>query len=185
MLSGVEPLTHCLPDLLVYHLWGMLPGLTQMLRGNHMPSGQRSTVGCNIFDCILSTQPDLPYRRPGLHPSVRTRHYHHQFGKGCNRTFGKSIRELFRPSTLHLERKVESFFSFISIISNRYSRCGVNVISLLLPYGDQWRLHRRFFNETFRPEAVHRFLPYQNRRACLLLQRLFDAPEQLGDHVFE
>ncbi|KAG6369367.1 cytochrome P450 [Boletus reticuloceps] len=54
-----------------------------------------------------------------------------------------------------------------------------------MPYGDRWRLHRRFFHQTFRLGAVPRFLPYQHSRACHLLQRLLEAPENLGDHIFE
>jgi len=54
-----------------------------------------------------------------------------------------------------------------------------------MPYGDRWRSHRRFFHQTFRLDAVHRFLPYQHRRACHLLRQLFDTPEQLNDHIFE
>jgi hypothetical protein len=71
------------------------------------------------------------------------------------------------------------------LISIRYSRCGLYFYSILLPYGDQWRLHRRFFHQTFRLDAVHRFLPYQHREASHLLWQLLDAPEQLSDHVFE
>ncbi|KAN0082828.1 Cytochrome P450 [Tylopilus felleus] len=63
--------------------------------------------------------------------------------------------------------------------------CGLDFASSLLQYGDQWRLHRRFFHQTFRLDAVARFLPYQHRRACHLLRQLFEAPEQLDDHVFE
>ncbi|KAN0084465.1 Cytochrome P450, partial [Tylopilus felleus] len=63
--------------------------------------------------------------------------------------------------------------------------CGIDFESVLLPYGDRWRLHRRFFHQTFRPNAVHRFLPTQHRKACHLLRRLFDTPQQLDDHVFE
>lgn len=55
----------------------------------------------------------------------------------------------------------------------------------MLPYGDRWRLHRRFFHQTFRIDAVRRLLPYQHRRSCQLLRRLLDAPEQFPDHVFE
>ena len=79
----------------------------------------------------------------------------------------------------------ESSFPFILPISIRYSSCGLYFNSVLLPYGDRWRLHRRFFHQTFRPESVHRFVPTQHRKACHLLRRLFAAPEQLHDHVFE
>ncbi|KAF8549586.1 cytochrome P450 [Imleria badia] len=63
--------------------------------------------------------------------------------------------------------------------------CGLDFNSVFLPYGDRWRLHRRFFHQTFRPDAIHRFLPSQHRKTCHLLRRLFNAPEQLDDHIFE
>ncbi|KAF8553328.1 cytochrome P450 [Imleria badia] len=64
-------------------------------------------------------------------------------------------------------------------------KCGVDFSSAFMPYGDRWRLHRRFFHQTFRPEAVPRFLPYQHRRVCQLLRQMFNAPEQLENHIFE
>ncbi|KAN0084467.1 Cytochrome P450 [Tylopilus felleus] len=63
--------------------------------------------------------------------------------------------------------------------------CGLGFNSVFLPYGDRWRLHRRFFHQTFRPDAVHRFLPLQHRKTCHLLRQLLGAPNQLDDHVFE
>ncbi|KAG8216714.1 cytochrome P450 [Butyriboletus roseoflavus] len=63
--------------------------------------------------------------------------------------------------------------------------CGLDFHSTLLPYGNRWRLHRRFFHQTFRLDAVPRFLPLQHRKACHLLRRLFDTPEEFHDHMFE
>ncbi|KAF8550832.1 cytochrome P450 [Imleria badia] len=63
--------------------------------------------------------------------------------------------------------------------------CGVDFNSSFLPYGDRWRLHRRFFHQTFRAQVVARFLPYQHHRASHLLRKLLNTPEQLDDHVFE
>ncbi|KAF8121605.1 cytochrome P450 [Boletus edulis] len=63
--------------------------------------------------------------------------------------------------------------------------CGIEFNSSFMPYGDQWRLHRRFFHQTFRFDAVPRFIPYQQSRASHLLQRLHETPEKLSDHIFE
>lgn len=52
-------------------------------------------------------------------------------------------------------------------------------------YGDRWRLHKRFFHQTFRLDAVPRFLPVLHDKAGCLLQQLLDTPEQLDDHVFQ
>ena len=55
----------------------------------------------------------------------------------------------------------------------------------LLPYGDKWRLHRRFFHHTFRMDAVQRFLPFHHRKACQYLRQLFSTPEQFDELLFE
>ncbi|KAI9567598.1 hypothetical protein HD554DRAFT_978828 [Boletus coccyginus] len=72
-----------------------------------------------------------------------------------------------------------------SIRTVPHHQCGLGFYSVILPYGDRWRLHRSFFHQTFWSDAVHRFLPSQHRKACHLLRRLLDSPEQLSGHVFE
>ncbi|KAF9238245.1 cytochrome P450 [Melanogaster broomeanus] len=62
---------------------------------------------------------------------------------------------------------------------------GMDFASILLPYGDKWRFHRRFFHQTFRAESVPRFGPMQQRRASQLLHRLLDKPLLLSEHLFE
>ncbi|KAF8137467.1 cytochrome P450 [Boletus edulis] len=57
--------------------------------------------------------------------------------------------------------------------------------SALMPYEDTWRFHRRFLYQTFRGDAVQRFLPFQHRKACQFLRQLFNTPTQLDKHVFE
>ncbi|KAF8137469.1 cytochrome P450 [Boletus edulis] len=62
--------------------------------------------------------------------------------------------------------------------------CGLDFNSALMPYGDRWRLHRRFFHQTFRGDAVQRFLPFQHVKACQFLRQLFNTPTQLDEHIF-
>ncbi|KAN0084392.1 Cytochrome P450 [Tylopilus felleus] len=57
--------------------------------------------------------------------------------------------------------------------------------TVFMEYGDRWRLHRRFFHQTFRNEAIHRFTPLQHRKACQLLVRLLDTPDRFSEHIFE
>ncbi|KAG6371202.1 cytochrome P450 [Boletus reticuloceps] len=63
--------------------------------------------------------------------------------------------------------------------------CGVDFSSIFMPYGDLWRLHRRFFHQTFKLDAVPRFSSYQHHKACHLLHRLLETPDKLDDHTFE
>lgn len=57
--------------------------------------------------------------------------------------------------------------------------------SVLLPYGDRWRLHRRFFHQAFRAGSVTRFAPLQQQKSFRLLHRLLDEPNQFSEHIFE
>ncbi|KAF8439067.1 cytochrome P450 [Boletus edulis BED1] len=65
------------------------------------------------------------------------------------------------------------------------SLCGRDFSTIFMEYGDKWRLHRRFFHQTFRSEAVHRFVPLQHRKACQLLRGLLDSPHRFSEHIFE
>ncbi|KAF8551808.1 cytochrome P450 [Imleria badia] len=51
---------------------------------------------------------------------------------------------------------------------------GMEFNSVLLPYGDKWRLHRRFFHQAFRAGSSFQ-----------LLRRLLDEPSQYSEHIFE
>ncbi|KAF8546627.1 cytochrome P450 [Imleria badia] len=63
--------------------------------------------------------------------------------------------------------------------------CGIDFSAGILPYGDRWRLHRRFLHQSFRNDALPRFLPIQHNKGCQFLRHLFGTPEQLEEHVFE
>ena len=148
-----------------------------------MQSGQERTVGCTIFA-----------QRTLLKPiSVQET----WFTLGCwerissSSTRKRSPRTCWRPGlgtipTVHTSSPMickSLFFDRTDPLNP--SRCGLGFNSVFSPYGDRWRIHRRFFHQTFRPHAVSRFLPYQHSKACQFLQRLFHSPEQLDKHVFE
>ncbi|KAF8553325.1 cytochrome P450 [Imleria badia] len=82
-----------------------------------------------------------------------------------------------------LENRSKNYSDRPYLITNEM--CGVDFNFVLMQYGDRWRQHRQFFHQTFRPEMVPRFLPYQHHRACHLLRQLFDTPDELDAHVFE
>ncbi|KAF9237858.1 cytochrome P450 [Melanogaster broomeanus] len=62
---------------------------------------------------------------------------------------------------------------------------GVDFSTAFLRYGDRWRLHRRFFHQSFKADAVSRFAPMQQQKAHQLLHRLLQSPEKYFDHLFE
>lgn len=152
-----------------------------------MPIGQKSTVGYNVLVSASYTQPDI-YAGDLL--------YTRMLGKDIliinsdkvakDLLENRSTNYSDRPYLILNEKSGPPFiYIYMALISTRCSRCGVDYSSAFLPYGDRWRLHRRFFHQTFRPEVVHRFLPYPHRRVCHLLRQLFNTPEQLEDHIFE
>ena len=47
---------------------------------------------------------------------------------------------------------------------------------VLANYGDQWRLHRRVFHQSFNADAVKQYQPVQLSAARKLLVALLDAP---------
>ncbi|KAG1795307.1 cytochrome P450 [Suillus plorans] len=55
--------------------------------------------------------------------------------------------------------------------------------SAQLRYSDEWRLHRRIFHQSFRPEAAKDYLPLQLRKARQLLQGIIEAPERYQRHI--
>ncbi|KAG1872155.1 cytochrome P450 [Suillus subluteus] len=55
--------------------------------------------------------------------------------------------------------------------------------SSMLRYSDEWRLHRRIFHQSFRPEAAKDYLPIQLRKARQLLQGIIEAPEHYQRHI--
>ncbi|KAN0084483.1 Cytochrome P450 [Tylopilus felleus] len=82
-----------------------------------------------------------------------------------------------------LERRSLNYSDRPYLITNEL--CGTDFNTVLLPYGDSWRLHREFFHRTFRSEVVSRFRPLQFRKSCELLQQLLAAPDRFSGHVFE
>lgn len=57
--------------------------------------------------------------------------------------------------------------------------------TVLLPYGDRWRLHRHFFQQAFRAESVAKFMPMQQQKSFRLLRRLIKTSNQFPEHIFE
>ncbi|KAG2087119.1 cytochrome P450 [Suillus discolor] len=49
-------------------------------------------------------------------------------------------------------------------------------------YGDEWRLCRRLFHQTFRSESAVKFRPMQIRRAREMVVNLVDDPQHYHDH---
>ncbi|KAG2353180.1 cytochrome P450 [Suillus spraguei] len=51
-----------------------------------------------------------------------------------------------------------------------------------LAYGDEWRLCRRLFHQTFRPESAIKFYPMQINRVHEMIINLINSPQHYYDH---
>jgi hypothetical protein len=49
-------------------------------------------------------------------------------------------------------------------------------------YDDEWRLSRRLFHQTFRPDSALKFRPMQIKRARELVVNLIDDPQHYYSH---
>ena len=55
--------------------------------------------------------------------------------------------------------------------------------TVMLPYGDEWRLHRKLFQHAFRAESEARSRVVYLRRVRTLLTNLLDAPADFELHI--
>ncbi|KAG1822451.1 cytochrome P450 [Suillus subaureus] len=59
---------------------------------------------------------------------------------------------------------------------------GWSVVFAFTGYGDEWRLSRRLFHQTFRPDFALKFRPKQIKRAREMIVNLIDDPQHYHDH---
>ncbi|KAK7437042.1 hypothetical protein VKT23_018858 [Stygiomarasmius scandens] len=52
-----------------------------------------------------------------------------------------------------------------------------------MKYSDSWKLHRRTFNQFFRPQAITSYHPVHRKEVTVLLNKLLADPENLHAHV--
>ncbi|KAG0697624.1 cytochrome P450 [Suillus ampliporus] len=59
---------------------------------------------------------------------------------------------------------------------------GWSVVFAFTAYGDEWRLSRRLFHQTFRPDSAAQFRPMQIKRAREMIVNLIDEPQGYYTH---
>ncbi|KAF9228060.1 cytochrome P450 [Gyrodon lividus] len=75
-----------------------------------------------------------------------------------------------------------------SFYSSRPSSCvgklfGIEFNTALLPYGPEWRIHRRMFHQALRLEATELYQGLYQSSAIKLLQNLLDTPDDFESHL--
>ncbi|KIJ66916.1 hypothetical protein HYDPIDRAFT_86062 [Hydnomerulius pinastri MD-312] len=67
--------------------------------------------------------------------------------------------------------------------SGAYEAFGLDFNSVIFPYGNKWRIHRRLMHQTFRPGACESYQPLQLRQARRLALGLLEAPIEYPSHL--
>ena len=52
-----------------------------------------------------------------------------------------------------------------------------------MPYGDQWRQHRKICQQNFNADAAKRYYPIQSGQVEMFLKHLLREPEKAFDHI--
>ncbi|KAH7929834.1 cytochrome P450 [Leucogyrophana mollusca] len=60
---------------------------------------------------------------------------------------------------------------------------GVDFSTVALPYGDEWRLHRKLFHNALHAEAATRYQDLYLQQARILLLNIFQVPTQYVAHI--
>ncbi|KIJ62824.1 hypothetical protein HYDPIDRAFT_113934 [Hydnomerulius pinastri MD-312] len=82
-----------------------------------------------------------------------------------------------------LERRSNNYSDRPEIIRMTNDFFGWSFNSVMVPYSDRWRLHRRLFHQAFRPEAALNYHQMQLRKARELLDNLLEAPADYIAHI--
>ncbi|KIJ61263.1 hypothetical protein HYDPIDRAFT_138140 [Hydnomerulius pinastri MD-312] len=75
-----------------------------------------------------------------------------------------------------------------SIYSSRPASCigklfGIEFNTAFLPYGPEWRIHRRMFHQALRVEAAESYQALYLSKAVLLLKNFLDTPDDFEKHL--
>ena len=62
---------------------------------------------------------------------------------------------------------------------------GWNFNTELMPYGQEWRGHRKLYQQCFRPKASVAYRPIQVQKSRKLLSDLLDSPDEFRAHCMK
>lgn len=74
------------------------------------------------------------------------------------------------------------WFLFKKCKAEALFRLGAEHGTPLLPYGDEWRKHRKFYQESIRKDLVPFYAESHTEKVHLLLGQLLSSPEKLMNH---
>lgn len=81
-----------------------------------------------------------------------------------------------------LDRRSSNYSDRPEIIRMTNDFFGWSFNTVMIPYNNRWRLHRRLFHQAFRAEAALSYRPMQMRKSRDLLLNLLEAPADFPAH---
>jgi hypothetical protein len=63
------------------------------------------------------------------------------------------------------------------------NRFGIDFTTAFLPYGPEWRTHRRMFHQAMKLETVELYQNLYRSKAMKLNQSLLDTPDDFENHI--
>ncbi|KAG6333534.1 hypothetical protein ID866_5559 [Astraeus odoratus] len=95
---------------------------------------------------------------------------------------GKDIVILNSEKVAHelLEQRSSIYSDRPTLSINKFF--GVDFSTGVLPYGSQWRLHRKMFYHAFNKDATVAYRTIQMQKIHQLLQKLLDSPQNYAEH---
>ncbi|KIJ67131.1 hypothetical protein HYDPIDRAFT_128765 [Hydnomerulius pinastri MD-312] len=153
--------------LIAYSVWARKKSVKVSL-----PPGPSSwpIIG-NVLD-ILASEPWIAYKRLGekygdiLHIRLLT--------------LDAIVLNSLESAKALLDQRSQNYSSRPYLAANEVMGMAWN--TALLPYSDEWRLHRRIFQQVLRAEGVAAHRPMQIRRARELIVNMLEAPSDYAQH---
>ena len=80
--------------------------------------------------------------------------------------------------------KLQVSFSHVPVVCSliKFIRMEWDFATGFIHYGPDWRIHRRLFNQMFRPAAVTKYRPLQTKKVTEFLYALLTTPEDFEEH---
>ncbi|CAK5284755.1 unnamed protein product [Mycena citricolor] len=100
------------------------------------------------------------------------------------KTFGQStILVSSRRAAVELLEKRSAKYSHRPRFPMILEVMGWNFFFAAIDYGDAWRIHRRFSNDTFHAQSLAQFTPHLDTAVHALLSRIREKPEDFMKHL--